>query len=83
MVPDKSASFSLGCTSSSLLSRELTFESFLKSRLIKEVILYLAIQHPGFLMEPSALCDDELQPHMLDLALEKLSYFPVASVRHA
>ena len=61
---------------------ELTFESF---RIETHQRSYFLPRDPApgvFDGTKCSLCDDELQPHMLDLALEKLTYFPVASVRH-
>ena len=60
---------------------ELTFESF---KLESHQRSYFLPRNPALGMfdgTKCALCEDELEPQSLDLALEKLSLFPVASVR--
>jgi hypothetical protein len=61
---------------------ELTFESF---KLESHQRSYFLPRDPALGMfdgTKCALCEDELEPHSLDLAFDKLSLFPVASVRY-
>ena len=61
---------------------ELTFESFRLESYQRSYFLPRDAATGMFDGTKCAFCEDELQPHSLDLALDKLSLFPVASVRH-
>ncbi len=61
---------------------ELTFESFRIESHQRSYFLPRDAAQGTLDGTKCSLCEDEVQSHSLDLALEKLVYFPVASVRH-
>ena len=61
---------------------ELTFESFRIESHQRSYFLPRDGAHGSLDGTQCSLCEDELQPHSLDLAVEKLALFPVSSVRY-